>query len=131
MDSDRPFDIPDLRRHALLLDFDGTLVDIAPTPETVHVPPALRRVLARLTDRTGGAVALVSGRSVLDLDRFFAPMRLPIVGVHGAELRLIGGAASEKRDPMGLPPRLRHQLIALAGSGIVAEDKGLSIALHY
>jgi trehalose 6-phosphate phosphatase len=131
MDRDRPFAIPDLRKCALLLDFDGTLVDIAPTPDSVHVPTSLRHALARLIDRTDGAVALVSGRSVLDLDHFFAPMRLPIVGVHGAELRLLSGAASEKRDPMGLPPRLRHKLIALAGSGVVAEDKGLSIALHY
>jgi trehalose 6-phosphate phosphatase len=131
MHLDRPFPIPDLRKHALLLDFDGTLVDIAPTPDSVHVPPLLRRSLARLIDRTGGAVALVSGRSVVDLDRFFAPMRLPIVGVHGAELRLLDGAATEKRDATGLEPRLRHKLIALAGSGVVVEDKGLSIALHY
>jgi trehalose 6-phosphate phosphatase len=131
MDSDRPFHIPDLRKHALLLDFDGTIVDIAPTPESVEVPASLRRALARLTERTGGAVALVSGRSVVDLDRFFAPMRLPVVGVHGAELRLLNGAATEKRDTAGLEPRLRHKLIALAGSGVVAEDKGLSVALHY
>jgi trehalose 6-phosphate phosphatase len=131
MDSDRPFHIPDLRQHALLLDFDGTLVDIAPTPESVEVPASLRRALARLIERTGGAVALVSGRSVVDLDRFFAPMRLPVVGVHGAELRLLNGAATEKRDTAGLEPRLRHKLIALAGSGVVAEDKGLSVALHY
>jgi trehalose 6-phosphate phosphatase len=131
MDRDRPFHISDLRKHALLLDFDGTIVDIAPTPNAVVVPPSLRHTLARLTERTGGAVALVSGRSVMDLDRYFAPMQLPIVGVHGAELRLLDGAGMEKRDPAGLPPRLRHKLIALAGSGVVAEDKGLSIALHY
>src|SRR5262249_40395903 len=123
--------IADLRKHALLLDFDGTIVDIAATPESVKVPASLRDVLARLSERTGGAVALVSGRSIVDLDRFFAPMRLPIVGVHGAELRLLNGVATEKRDPAGLEPRLRHKLIALAGSGVVAEDKGLSIALHY
>ena len=131
MQIDRPLLELDLRKVALLLDFDGTLVEIAPTPESVHVPPSLARALARLGERTGGAVALVSGRSVVDLDRFFAPMRLPIVGVHGAELRLVNGAATEKRDATGLEPRLRHKLIALAGSGVVAEDKGLSIALHY
>lgn len=131
MDSDRPFHISDLRKHALLLDFDGTIVDIAATPNSVEVPASLRGALARLTERTGGAIALVSGRSVADLDRLFAPLRLPIVGVHGAELRLIDGAATEKRDAAGLAPRLRHELIALAGSGVVAEDKGFSIALHY
>ena len=131
MQIDRPLLKPDLRKVALLLDFDGTIVDLAPTPDSVHVPPSLRRALARLIERTGGALALVSGRSIVDLDRFFAPMRLPIVGVHGAELRLLNDAATEKRDPTGLPPRLRHKLIALAGKGVVAEDKGLSIALHY
>jgi len=131
MDSDRPFHISDLRQYALLLDFDGTIVEIAPTPDAVHVPASLRRTLARLIERTGGAVALVSGRSVADLDRFFAPMRLAVVGVHGAEMRLLDGAGTRKRDASGLEPRLRHKLIALAGSGVVAEDKGPSIALHY
>lgn len=131
MDSERPFHISDLRQYALLLDFDGTLVDIAPTPDSVEVPPSLRRTLARLSERTGGAVALVSGRSVADLDRFFAPMRLPIVGVHGAELRLLNGAAAERRDPAALEPRLRRALGALEGAGVGVEDKGYSIALHY
>src|SRR5690349_16712512 len=121
MDSDRPFHISDLRQHALLLDFDGTIVDIAPTPESVEVPPSLRRALARLIERTGGAVALISGRSVADLDRFFAPMRLPMVGVHGAELRLLDGAATEKRDPALLEPRLRRALGALEGAGVGVE----------
>jgi trehalose 6-phosphate phosphatase len=131
MDSDRPFHISDLRQYALLLDFDGTIVDIAPTPESVEVPLSLRRALARLSERSGGAVALISGRSVADLDRFFAPMRLPIVGVHGAELRLLNGAATEKRDPALLEQRLRRALAALEGAGVVVEDKGSSVALHY
>ena len=131
MDIDRPFRIPDLRKCALLLDFDGTIVDIAPTPESVEVPPSLRRALARLLERTGGAVALVSGRTVGDLDRFFAPLRLPIVGVHGAEMRLLDGGAAHKREPAPLAPQLRRKLAALAGSGVAVEDKGYSIALHY
>lgn len=131
MSTDRPFYISDLRKCALLLDFDGTIVDIAPTPDSVEVPQSLRRVLARLIDRTGGAVALVSGRSVADLDRFFAPMRLPIVGVHGAELRLLNDAATEKRDPALLELRLRRALGALEGAGVGVEDKGSSVALHY
>ena len=130
MQIDRPFLKPDLRRVALLLDFDGTIVDLAPTPESVQVPPSLRRALARLIERTGGAVALVSGRPVADLDRFFAPMRLPIVGVHGAELRL-KGAMTEKRDPAALEPRLRRALGELEGAGVGIEDKGSSVALHY
>jgi trehalose 6-phosphate phosphatase len=131
MDSDRPFHISDLRNYALLLDFDGTIVDIAPTPDTVVVPASLRRALARLIERAGGAVALVSGRSVADLDHYFAPMRLPIVGVHGAELRLLDDVATEKRDPALLEPRLRRALGALEGAGVGVEDKGSSVALHY
>jgi trehalose 6-phosphate phosphatase len=131
MQIDRPLLKPDLRKVALLLDFDGTIVDLAPTPESVQVPPSLRRALARLIDRTGGAVALVSGRPVADLDRFFAPMRLPIVGVHGAELRLLNDVATEKRDPAALEPRLRRALGELEGAGVGVEDKGSSVALHY
>jgi trehalose 6-phosphate phosphatase len=130
MQIDRPILKPDLRKVALLLDFDGTIVDLAPTPQSVQVPPSLRRALARLIERTGGAVALVSGRAVADLDRFFAPMRLPIVGVHGAELRL-DGAATEKRDPAALESRLRRALGELEGAGVGVEDKGSSVALHY
>jgi trehalose 6-phosphate phosphatase len=131
MDSNRPFHISDLRNYALLLDFDGTIVDIAPTPDTVVVPVSLQHSLARLIERTGGALALVSGRSVADLDHYFAPMRLPIVGVHGAELRLLDDVTTEKRDPALLEPRLRRALGALEGAGVGVEDKGSSVALHY
>jgi trehalose 6-phosphate phosphatase len=131
MHIDRPFRLTDLRKYALLLDFDGTIVDIAPTPESVHVPPSLRRALARLVERTGGAVALVSGRPAAELDRFFAPLRLAIVGVHGAELRLLDGVATGRRDRALLEPRLRHQLGELRGAGVRVEDKGYSVALHY
>ena len=122
---------PDLRSHALLLDVDGTLVDIAPTPQEVCVPPSLRRALARLVERTGGAVALVSGRSVADLDRLFGPLRLTVVGGHGAELRPIDGADVPKRNAPALAPELKRRLLAIAGSGVRAEDKGYSVALHY
>ena len=131
MDIDPAFLIPDLRASALLLDVDGTIVDIAPTPDAVRVPASLRRALSRLLERTGGAVALVSGRPVADLERLFAPLRLTLVGGHGAEMRLRNGAVMEKRDEAGLEPRLRSALRAIAGSGVVVEDKGFSIALHY
>src|SRR5579871_3422291 len=72
---------------ALFLDVDGTLLDIAPRPDAVSVPPALRRSLAELHGLLGGALALVSGRSIVDIDRLFAPIRLPAAGQHGAELR--------------------------------------------
>ena len=81
----------DPKRIALLLDFDGTLVDIAPTPDAVHVPETLCDALARLLPALGGALALVSGRPIADLDRRFSPLKLPIVGGHGAEMRVREG----------------------------------------
>jgi trehalose 6-phosphate phosphatase len=122
---------PDLRASAILLDVDGTIVDIAPTPDAVVVPSSLRAALARLVEHTDGAVALVSGRALADLDRLFAPLRLAAVGVHGAELRPLGGTPRAVRSPPRLDDALRRRLAALAGGGVVLEDKGYSIALHY
>jgi trehalose 6-phosphate phosphatase len=121
---------PDLRRCAILLDVDGTIVDIAPTPDAVHVPASLRGSLARLIEATGGAVALVSGRPLADLDRLFAPLRLAAVGVHGAQLQLLDGTIPPRRPPL-LDDDLKRRLAAIAGAGVSAEDKGFSIALHY
>ena len=131
MDKSGPFLIPDLRKIALLLDIDGTIVDIAPTPTAVRVTPALKGALRRLVGLTGGALALVSGRSLADIDRLFAPMRLAAIGGHGAEFRPGHGDEAEARDPRGLSPILRRRLCEVAGGGVVAEDKGYSVALHY
>ncbi|MGC1465192.1 MAG: trehalose-phosphatase [Pseudolabrys sp.] len=121
----------DLNIIALLLDVDGTLIEIGSTPSDVHVPPDLLSSLGRLIQLTGGAVALVSGRPIADLDRLFSPLRLPAIGGHGAEIRLNGGALQRAAEP--LPAALRKLLAAAAtpGSGILVEDKGYSLALHY
>ena len=121
----------DVKSVALLLDVDGTLIDIKPSPGEVHVSPELRDMLARLSRQTGGALALVSGRSIADLDRLFAPLELPAIGGHGAEMRLRAGKVVQGAAP--LPQDLRQQLAdaATPGSGIVVEDKGYSLALHY
>ena len=84
--------VPDLRKCAILLDIDGTILDLAPSPQQVWVPPGLRRTLARLDDLTGGAVALVSGRSLADIDLIFSPLQLAAIGGHGAELRVAADA---------------------------------------
>jgi trehalose 6-phosphate phosphatase len=76
----------DLDKVAILLDIDGTILDFAPTPREVWVPPSLRRTLHGLFAQTGGALALVSGRSLNDLDLLLAPLQLPAIGGHGAEL---------------------------------------------
>ena len=78
---------PTCDKCAILLDIDGTILDLAPSPQQVWVPPGLRRTLARLDDLTGGAVALVSGRSLADIDLIFSPLQLAAIGGHGAELR--------------------------------------------
>ncbi len=72
---------------SLFLDVDGTLLDIAPAPDLVVVPPELSATLSRLSGLLGGALALVSGRPIAQLDRLFAPLRLPAAGEHGAEIR--------------------------------------------
>jgi trehalose 6-phosphate phosphatase len=116
---------------ALLLDVDGTLIDFGPSPHDVHVSDGLRDSLARLLQATDGALALVSGRPIVDLDRLFAPLQLPAVGGHGAEMRVRG--ADVINSATSLPHDLRRHLAdaATLGSGIVVEDKGYSLALHY
>jgi trehalose 6-phosphate phosphatase len=122
----------DLRRYAILLDIDGTILDIAPTPREVWVPPKLRHTLTRLRDRTGGALALVSGRPLADIDLIFAPLQLAAVGGHGAELRPLPNAAPQRRVT-SLSTELKRALATLTalGPGILVEDKGYSLALHY
>src|SRR6476646_9035454 len=80
--------VPHLSETAILLDIDGTLLDLMPTPREVWVPPGLAKTLNRLTQRTNGALALVSGRSLNDIDLIFAPDQFPAIGGHGAEMRL-------------------------------------------
>jgi trehalose 6-phosphate phosphatase len=125
--------VPDLREYAILLDVDGTIVDLAPTPRETWVPATLRDVLARLIKQTDGAVALVSGRPIRDLDLIFAPLILTAIGGHGAELRSVNGQKSENRAAAPLDGQLKRQLASIAetGSGIIVEDKGYSLALHY
>jgi trehalose 6-phosphate phosphatase len=119
----------DLASVALLLDVDGTLIDIGPSPFEVHVPEALCRSLVRVLERTGGALALVSGRPIGDVDKLFSPLKLPAIGGHGAETRLrVGGAVP---GAAMLPDPLRRQLVQAAKDGVVVEDKGYSVALHY
>ncbi len=121
----------DLKSLALLLDVDGTMIDIGPSPFDVNVSDELRGSLARLSALPGGALALVSGRPIRDLDMLFAPLKLPAVGGHGAEMRL--GEAGKVTRIGDLPERMRKHLTdaATPGSGVEFEDKGYSVALHY
>ena len=124
--------VPDLRKCAILLDIDGTILDLAPSPQQVWVPTGLRRTLARLKALTDGAVALVSGRPLHDIDLIFSPLELAAIGGHGAELRATAGAEPVLRA-QPLPAALKRKLASVTelGPGILAEDKGYSLALHY
>ena len=122
-----------LDQFAILLDVDGTILDLAPTPREVFVSHTLRDTLARLWERTDGAMAFVSGRPVSELDLIFSPLQLPAIGGHGAELRTIAGGAlgAPRLPPLDPALKRRFAAIAEAGPGIVLEDKGYSLALHY
>jgi trehalose 6-phosphate phosphatase len=124
---------PRLDQCALLLDIDGTLLDLAPTPREVWVPPGLATTLNRLRKKTAGALALVSGRSLNDIDRIFFPALFPAVGGHGAEMRLAadGEAVAAHAPPMDQELKRRLAAIANLSPGILLEDKGYSLALHY
>jgi trehalose 6-phosphate phosphatase len=122
----------DLNRSAFLLDIDGTILDFAPSPRQVWVPAGLRRTLARLTQAAGGALALVSGRSISDIDLIFSPLQLAAIGVHGAEMRISADADVQPRvTPLSKVLKRKLATIAELGPGILVEDKGYSLALHY
>jgi trehalose 6-phosphate phosphatase len=127
------FDPRDLSRLAILLDIDGTLLDIAPTPREVVVPHGLPHTLARVRDRLGGALALVSGRPIPEIDEFFAPFQFVAIGGHGAEMRPVAEGPTLAGRSTPLDPIFRQRLkdIVAHHPGVLVEDKGYSIALHY
>jgi trehalose 6-phosphate phosphatase len=97
------------------------------------VPPGLTATLNRLIEKTSGALALVSGRSLNDIDLIFAPAQFPSVGGHGAEMRLStdSEAVASPAPPMDKELKRRLAAIAKLSPGILLEDKGYSLALHY
>ncbi|MBV8341939.1 MAG: trehalose-phosphatase [Gammaproteobacteria bacterium] len=128
-----PFPTADPGECALLLDVDGTLVPFAPTPDEVRIDAELLELLASLRERTAGALALVSGRSIDSLDALFAPLRLPASGVHGVEVRGADGVCRRRStSPRALEAArpLLTELTRLA-PGLFLEDKHSALALHY
>lgn len=116
---------------ALFLDFDGTMVDLAPQPHAVQVPRSLLGTLQDLRSMLGGALAVISGRPIAQLDDFLQPLRLPAAGVHGAERR---GADGHLHLLQTLP--LDHveeaaRVLAAQHEGLLVESKRGSLALHY
>jgi trehalose 6-phosphate phosphatase len=122
----------DVGRYALFLDCDGTLLDIAPTPNEVHVPDGLVELLVGLSKRLDGALAVLTGRRLAEIDLLLTPAMLIGAGVHGAEIRTVAGGPIT-RVASALPNALVEEVIrrCQALPGIIAEPKGPGLAVHY
>ena len=117
---------------AVFLDLDGTLIDIAAAPDLVHIPSDLVPLLARLSSGLGGALAIVTGRPVSDVNRFLDPLRLVTAGVHGAELRTeMNGEVLLTVGPMDPTVASAVSRLSELAPGVVIESKVFSIAVHY
>jgi trehalose 6-phosphate phosphatase len=118
---------------AVFLDIDGTLIHFADRPDAVHIDAALCELLERIRESTGGALALISGRSIGDIDELFSPARFAAAGQHGSERRSADGTLHFHAP---LAPRLAAHAgtlrrLAQAHEGLLLEEKGTSLALHY
>ena len=118
---------------AYFLDIDGTLIDFGDSPARTRLAGAHRLLLQRLRRRAGGAVAIVSGRSIADIDRIFGTSAWPAAGQHGAERRDSRGRQSPVAPAHPALARVRASLADAVARhpGLLLEDKGHSIALHY
>ncbi len=118
---------------ALLIDLDGTLLDIALTPDSVVVPPGLPATLARLNERLSGAVAVVTGRPVAQVDALLGGVVTAVAGEHGATIRHHPDGPIERGVLTDLPPDWLAHAAQLAGSidGVLLETKSHSFVLHY
>lgn len=117
---------------AIFLDFDGTLVDIAVTPSEVNVPQELPRLLSRVQARAGGALAILTGRPIAVIDKLLAPLQLPMGGIHGAEVRFPDGEIVRAEPSAALVEmRSRLQNFIARHRGLLLEDKGIALAIHY
>jgi trehalose 6-phosphate phosphatase len=125
--------LPPLARTALLLDLDGTLLDLAPLPDAVVVPPGLRETLHALRARLGDALAVVTGRPVETVDRLLPDAPYAVAGEHGGAVRHTPGAALERPD-LPTPPAAwldAAERLAAAHPGALLERKARGFALHY
>ncbi len=116
---------------AIFLDFDGTLVDLAPTPDGVRLEAGVAEALALLSRRHDGALAIISGRPVAQIDAMLAPLVLPVAGVHGVERRGADGRLRLAATPDVSPVLARAQALAALYPGLLVEQKRGAVALHY
>ncbi|MDB5474124.1 MAG: otsB [Devosia sp.] len=126
-----PHAIPQL---AIFTDFDGTLVELAETPNGIDVPETLAAELERVAHELGSAFAVITGRQIADIDRFLAPLHLPVAGAHGTQRRRADGSV-ETIDPAALAgaTEIAHAIesVVEANPGLVMEAKEGAVALHY
>lgn len=122
-----------LERAALFLDFDGTLVPIADRPDAVHPDAETIALLGRLIERTGGALAVVSGRPIAALEKLLAPATPALAGSHGLELKLADGSVVRQPvDSAGLQRAVELLREFAAGDRrLIVEEKPASVALHF
>jgi trehalose 6-phosphate phosphatase len=127
-----PPPLPDLHRHAFFLDVDGTLVSFERSPEAVTVDPAVLSLLLRLEQRSAGALALITGRTIASLDRLTAPHRFAAAGIHGLERRSARSVHASSVASHAME-QVRAALRALAQEHpqLLLEDKGSGLALHF
>ena len=118
---------------AYFLDMDGTLITLTLSPDGVRVDRRLRRTIEALHDFAGGAVALITGRPIADVDRLFPGLELLTAGQHGLERRTATGRVVRHAPPARRLDAARRRLgeAAARHPGLLLEDKGLSLALHY
>ncbi|MDP9090281.1 MAG: trehalose-phosphatase [Pseudomonadota bacterium] len=117
----------------LFLDVDGTLLELTDTPSQTLADPDIKLLLGEVSERLGGAVALVSGRKIETLDALFAPLQLPAAGLHGVERRKAGGAVQGASfvDTQLDGARAAIKILVAAHPGTLLEDKDRTIAVHF
>ncbi|WP_019515530.1 trehalose-phosphatase [Sphingomonas sp. Mn802worker] len=121
-----------LTNASLFLDFDGTLVEIAATPDAVSVSDVLRQLLRDLQARMDGRVAIVSGRSVAEIAALLDPVALTIAGSHGLEIATADGSVETPERTAGIDTALATlQDFASSRPGVLVEDKPFGVGLHY
>jgi trehalose 6-phosphate phosphatase len=125
--------LPPFHRAALLLDMDGTLIDLAATPDAVIVPAGLPNTLATLRDSLGGALAIVTGRPIETVDRLLGNAPGAVAGEHGGAIRHRAGAPIERPNLPAPPPAWLDTAESLVRRfpGALLERKARGFALHY
>jgi len=132
--SSRPPALPTPDRdYCLFLEFDGTLVDLAPTPEAIIRDHSLVALLQATLESFAGAVALVSGRQIAAIDSLVSPLRMPVAGLHGYERRSAAGVIYRPTPNASRLAALRHKLTEFVAGhpGVLLEDKAAALAVHY